>query len=74
MGMRRDADIAEWQRKSGLRPSEQQDLLRQMSDAAYALIKIIALERSGIRDRDGYWSGSDVVGGTAGDGDDGLPF
>jgi hypothetical protein len=35
-----------------------------MSDAAFALIKVIELEQSGIRDGDGSWSGSDVLGGT----------
>jgi hypothetical protein len=67
MGMRRDAEIAEWQRKSGLKPSEQQELLRRMSDTAFTLIKVIELERSGIRDGDGFWSGSDPMGGIARD-------
>jgi hypothetical protein len=66
MGMRRDAEIAEWQRKS-VKPSEQQDLLGRMSDTAFELIKVIELERSGIRDGDGYWSGSDAMGGIAHD-------
>jgi hypothetical protein len=67
MGMQRNAEIAEWQRKTGLKPSEQQELLRQMSDTAFALIKVIELERSGIRDGDGSWSGSDPMGGIARD-------
>jgi hypothetical protein len=38
-----------------------------MSDMAFALIKVIELERSGIRDGDGFWSGSDPMGGIARD-------
>jgi hypothetical protein len=39
----------------------------KVSDAAYELIKVVELERSGIRDGDGYWHGGDVIGGTFGD-------
>ena len=67
MGTRRDAEIAEWQRKSGIRPSEHQQLLSRMSDATFELIKVIELEQSGIRDGNGFWSGSDAMGGTARD-------
>jgi hypothetical protein len=63
MGQRRNAEIEAWQRAFGLKPSEQHALLREMSDTAFALIKVIELERSGIRDGDGCWSGSDPVGG-----------
>jgi len=41
---------------------ERAKLLRQMSDAAFQMIKTIELELSGIRDGDGYWEGSDVIG------------
>ena len=40
------------------------ELLEKMSNAAFDLIKIIELERSGIRDGDGHWSGTDVMGHT----------
>ena len=65
MGQRRNAEIEVWQRASGLKPSKQHALLREMSDAAFDLIKVIELERSGIRDGDGCWSGSDPMGGIA---------
>jgi hypothetical protein len=66
MGSRTDAEIAAWQKRAGIEPAtgERAELLRRMSDAAFELIKIIELERSGIRDGDGGWHGSDVVGGT----------
>jgi hypothetical protein len=63
MGQRRNAEIEAWQRASGVKPSKQHALLREMSDAAVALIRVIELERSGIRDGDGCWSGSDAMGG-----------
>ena|SRR5262249_210067 len=39
----------------------------RMAEAAYQLIRVIELERSGIRDGDGYWYGGDVIGHTRGD-------
>jgi len=39
-------------------------LLDKLSKKAHNLIRIIALESSGIRDGDGYWHGSDGFGGT----------
>jgi len=62
-------EIEDWQRKHGIEPAtgERAELLCQMSDKAFDLIKIIELERSGIRDGDGGWHGSDVVGGTMND-------
>jgi len=65
VGQRRNAEIEAWQQASGLKPSEHQSLLGEMSVTAFELIRIIELERSGIRDGDGYWSGSDPMGGTA---------
>jgi hypothetical protein len=67
MGAMTEANIAAWQKASGLEPSPEQELLGKMSDAAFELIKVIELERSGIRDGDGYWHGSDAMGGTAQD-------
>jgi hypothetical protein len=39
------------------------DILCQMSAKTYGLIRLIKLEQSGIRDGDGSWHGSDVIGG-----------
>jgi hypothetical protein len=39
----------------------------RIPSAAYELIKVIELERSGIRDGDGYWHGGDVIGHVRGD-------
>jgi hypothetical protein len=66
MGMRRELEIAERQALIGLKPAtrRQAELLEKMSNAAFELIKVIELERSGIRDGDGYWSG-DPMGRTA---------
>jgi hypothetical protein len=63
--MQRDAEVEEWQQKSGVRPSEEQWRLYRMSDKAFALIKVIELERSGIRDGDGRWYGLDPISGIA---------
>lgn len=64
MSVRRDADIEARQAAIGLKPvtGGEAELLSKMSDAAFELIKVIELERSGIRDGDGYWTGSDVMG------------
>jgi hypothetical protein len=67
MGMMTEARIEAWQKAAGIRPAtgRQAELLRKMSDAAFELIKVIELHRSGICDGDGCWHGSDVMGGTA---------
>ena len=39
-------------------------LLDEISHHAHELIKIIELERTGVRDGSGYWEGSDPLGGT----------
>lgn len=64
MGTRTDVEIARWQEKAGIEPAtgERAEILRKLSDAAFEAIKIIELERSGIRDGDGCWHGSDVIG------------
>lgn len=38
------------------------DTLNRMSQEAFELIKIIELEKSGVRDGDGFWHGSDALG------------
>jgi hypothetical protein len=65
MGMRTDAAIEAWQKQAGIEPATQERAwpLDDMSRAAFVLIKIIELEKSGIRDGDGTWHGSDAVGG-----------
>jgi hypothetical protein len=63
MGMITDMKIAEWQERAGIKPATGQYAkdLEEMSQAAFELIKVIEAERSGIRDGDGYWHGSDVL-------------
>jgi hypothetical protein len=69
MGIRTDRQIAAWQRKAGIEPATggRAQILNELSRAAFDAIKIIELERSGIRDGDGYWHGGDVIGGMTGD-------
>jgi hypothetical protein len=66
MGQLTDARIRAWQEESGIRPAEGEyrDALCRMQEEAFELIKIFELEVSGIRDGDGYWHGSDVIGST----------
>jgi hypothetical protein len=68
MGSRTDAQIAEWQKQSGIEPAtgEPRKILEALSDACFEAIKIIELEKSGIRDGDGHWYGSDVIGHVTG--------
>jgi hypothetical protein len=65
MGSMTDATIAAWQKQAGIEPASGalSALLEEMSQATFEIIKIIELERSGIRDGDGYWHGGDVMGG-----------
>ena len=52
-------DVPEWQKEAEIMiepaTGERAELLRQMSDAAFALIKVIELDLSGIRDGNGYY-------------------
>jgi hypothetical protein len=61
MGQMTDARIAAWQAKAGIEPAtgNRAKILSELSDACFEAIKIIELERSGIRDGDGYWHGGD---------------
>jgi hypothetical protein len=61
------ATIAAWQEKAGIEPAQgaAADLLQKMSDGAFQLIKVIELQRSGIREGDGCWHGADVMGAVA---------
>ena len=69
MGSMTDANLKLFAEQTGIRPAEgeQADLLNRMSRRALELIRIIELERSSIRDGDGYWHGSDPLGGTVDD-------
>jgi len=69
MGSYTEAKIEAWQKAAGIEPAtgRKAELLRKLSDKAFELIKVIELECSGIRDGDGYWHGSDVMGGIMGD-------
>jgi hypothetical protein len=64
MGTYTDATIAAWQEEAGIKPAtgKYAELLEKLSHAAFEAIKVIELEKSGIRDGDGYWHGSDVIG------------
>ena len=66
MGSRTDASVAAWQEQSGIEPAtgKRAELLNRLSHTAFEVIKLIELERSGIRDGDGYWNGSDPMHAT----------
>ena len=66
MGQMTDAKIAGWQKWADIDPAtgEYREKLEKISQAAFELIKVVELERSGIRDGDGYWYGSDAMCGT----------
>jgi hypothetical protein len=54
--------------RSRIKPAEsgkRLELLSIMQEVCFDTIKIIELERSGIRDGDGYWRGSDPMGARA---------
>jgi len=63
MGQITDAKIAEWQRYAGIEPARGRklELLDRMQQEALALIRIVELEKSGIREGDGFWYGSDPL-------------
>jgi hypothetical protein len=67
MGLMTEATIVAWQKQAGIEEATgaKAELLKLMSDTAFHLIKVIELERSGIRDGDGYWHGSDAMRGIA---------
>jgi hypothetical protein len=66
MGAMRNSEIDAFQRKAGIEPATGAQLaaLNDMQQKAFELIRVIELERCGIRDGDGSWSGSDAFGGT----------
>jgi hypothetical protein len=66
MGAYTQATLEGFAEATGIKPAvgHRAEILRQMSDAAFELIKMVELERSGIRDGDGFWHGGDVLGAT----------
>jgi len=69
MGMRTEMQIEAWQKNAGLHvPSPTICALwTKLQDACFEAIKIAELEKSGIRDGDSFWHGSDVIGATLSD-------
>ena len=69
MGAVTDARIRDWQIRAGLEPAQgrRAETLARMSRLAYDLIRVVELERSGIRDGDGQWHGCDPIGSIIGD-------
>lgn len=63
MSMYFESKIEAFNERSGLRPAtgELREMLDRLQQDALRLIDVIALERSGIRDGDGYWHGSCVT-------------
>lgn len=61
-----DEDTVEvWQKAVGIDPAkgDKAEALRVLSRNAYDLIRVIELERSGIRDGTGFWHGSNALWG-----------
>jgi hypothetical protein len=60
MGSLTDANIRAFQQATGIQPATGKDaeLLDQASNTAFELIKIVALEKAGIRDGNGSWHGA----------------
>jgi len=69
MGMRTEMQMEAWQKAFGIEPAtgEMLDAWCRLQDACVEAIKVAEPEKSGIRDGDGYWHGSDVVGHTLSD-------
>jgi hypothetical protein len=66
MGMRTEMQTEAWQKAFGIQPAtgEVGDAWRRLQDVCFEAIKVAELEKSGIRDGDGRWHGSDVIGHT----------
>lgn len=63
MGHRTDARLADFARRTGIQPAtgEWAGTLERIQKIAFDLIRIAELERSGVRDGDGFWHGSDPL-------------
>jgi hypothetical protein len=66
MGSYTDANIKAFQKNTSIEPAsaEYAAILNRMAQEAFALIRVIERELSGIRDGDGLWHGSDPVART----------
>jgi hypothetical protein len=66
MGQRTDTKIAAWQKAAGIQPATGSRLkqLDRLSELAFEVIKLVGLEKSGIRDGAGFWCGSAPLDGT----------
>jgi hypothetical protein len=64
MEMRTETEIDGRQRQSSIKPAtgDYATTLDALSKACLEAIKILELEKAGIRDGDGFWHGSDVIG------------
>ena len=62
MGIR-EFQIKQFETQTGIKSARgaEANVLDRLSNLAYQLIKVVELERCGIRDGDGFW-GSDVIG------------
>ena len=69
MGTWTDAQIEAWQEAAGIKPAtgRRAQLLHEISEAAFNLIKVVELERSGIREGSGCWYGSSAWSGATED-------
>ena len=69
MGIMRTSQIDAFAANTGIKAAcgNRSKILSNLSNRAFELIKIIELEHSGIRDGDGYWSGTDPLGGVIND-------
>jgi hypothetical protein len=63
MSVRTDTAIQAWQEHAGLTPASPRewDDLERLQSLAFDLIKVIELEKSGIRQGDGNWYGGDPI-------------
>jgi len=66
MGAYTDAQIRTWQQRAGITPAtgDLRLILDAIAHEAATLIEVVALEKSGIRDGDGRWYGSDALEST----------
>jgi hypothetical protein len=66
MGASTDFHVRQWQESVGIEPATGRGsaILERIARRAADLIQVVALEKSGIRDGDGWWHGSDALVGT----------
>src|SRR5262245_38641044 len=65
MSEKRRTRIEVFQRRAGITPASnaRAEILTRMQQLAFELIRLVELERAGIRDGDGQWSGCDPIRG-----------